>query len=534
MSGSKSTASAKIGDSEDDRFWSGLEDRLRRLELRAAREHMARTEAERILESKSLELFAANQGLLRLNAELEERVAQRTAELDLARRSALELVEHDHLTAIPSRFCFSRTLEETLERTAQGGGFMGLLLIDIDDFKLVNDCYGHSHGDELLKEIAARLRAIARRRELVARIGGDEFAVIFEAAAADSLEKAGRRFQAAFAEPVTVGGVTLKIGGSMGLAMSPEHSTSSADLQRFADLALYQVKARGGGGFAMFEKNLVDSYDRRRRLEAEFRGAVATDAIHLWYQPIVEIRTGETIGVEALARWEDSRHDEIGPDFFIPLAEQCGLIREVGRHLLGKALAMAKPWLDDGLIRKLTFNISPLELLDDGFADEILEALATAQVEPARLALEITEGVLIKNLGLAEAVMARLRAAGVKFALDDFGCGYTNLSALTNLPISILKIDRTLLNNVEHDENARVIISNVVNLCRDLGIRSVCEGAETAAQLAFLDLIGCNSVQGYVCARPASAADTEAFLRKALRARRDSRPRACDPRSAVA
>ncbi|HEU4705388.1 MAG TPA: EAL domain-containing protein [Sphingomicrobium sp.] len=532
MSASKSIAPPELATRRDD-FEGSAEDRLRRLEARVAREHSARREAERILESKSLELFAANQRLLQLNSELEERVARRTEELDLARRSALQLVDNDHLTKIASRFRFSRTLTESLDRTLQSGGRVGLLLIDIDDFKLVNDCYGHGHGDLLLKEIASRLRSIVRRRELVARLGGDEFAVILEGSAAASLEKAARRFQAAFVEPVTVGGVTLKIAGSMGLATSPEDATTSADLQRFADLALYQVKARGGGGFAQFEQKLVDSYERRRRLEAEFRGAVANDAIHLWYQPIVEIRTGETIGVEALARWQDSRHDAVGPDFFIPLAEQCGLIREVGRHLLGKALAAAKPWLDGGLIRKLTFNISPLELLDDGFADEILESLATAGVEPARLALEITEGVLIKNLGLAKTVMARLRSAGVKFALDDFGCGYTNLSALTNLPISILKIDRTLLKNVEHDESARVIISNVVNLCRDLGIRSVCEGAETAAQLTFLDLIGCNSVQGYVCARPASAKDTEAFLRNALR-RRDPRLRNRGPSSAVA
>ena len=534
MSASKSTAPLSAADVEDDRFWSGLEDRLRRLELRVAREYAARAEAERILESKSLELFAANQGLVQLNAELEERVAERTEELELARRSALDLVERDHLTSIPSRFCFSRSLTKVLERTAQGGGAIGLLLIDIDGFKLVNDSYGHGHGDQLLKQIAARLRAIARRKELVARIGGDEFAVIIEADAAHTLEKAASRFHKAFAEPVTVGGVTLKIGGSMGLAISPEHSTSGADLQRFADLALYRVKARGGGGLAIFEQRFVESYDRRRRLEAEFRAAVASGAIHLWYQPIVEIRSGETIGVEALARWQDSKHDEIGPDFFIPLAEQCGLIREVGRHLLGKALAEARPWLDSGLIRKLTFNVSPLELLDEGFADEILKSLAASRVEPTKLVLEITEGVLIKNLDLAETVMARLRSAGVRFALDDFGCGYTNLSALTHLPISILKIDRSLLMNVEHDENARVIISNVVNLCRDLRIRSVCEGAETAAQLAFLDLIGCNSVQGYICARPASAGDTEAFLQQSRQDGGAVPQRSDDRRSAVA
>lgn len=514
MSASKSIASNRRADREEAGFWSGLEDRLRRLETRVAREHAARAEAERILESKSLELFAANQGLLQLNAELEERVAHRTEELDLARRAALELVDQDHLTKIPSRFCFSRTLAECLERTAESGALIGLLLIDIDDFKLVNDTHGHGHGDQLLKEIAVRLRAIARRNELVARIGGDEFAVILEANSRSALESAAERFSATFQRPVTILGVTLQIGGSMGLAISPEHSTSSADLQRFADLALYTVKARGGGGLAVFERKLMDSYDRRQRLEAEFRAAVASDAIHLWYQPIIEIGSGRTIAVEALARWRDSRHDEIGPDFFIPLAEQCGLIREVGRNLLGKALEQARSWIDEDLVRKLTFNVSPLELLDESFADEILESLAAARFKPSRLVLEITERVVIRNVALAEQVMRRLLAEGVQFALDDFGCGYTNLSALAHLPISILKIDRSLLKNVAQDGAARVIISNTVNLCSDLHIRSVCEGAETTAQLDFLRSVGCDAVQGYICARPASPEDTEAFLRE--------------------
>lgn len=512
MSGSKSTASAKVGDAEDDRFWSGMEDRLRRLELRVAREHMARTEAERILESKSLELFAANQGLLQLNAELEERVRLRTEELDLARRSALELVESDHLTSIPSRFCFSRTLEESLERTAGNGRLIGLLLIDIDDFKLVNDTYGHGHGDILLKEIAGRLRAIARRGELVARIGGDEFAVILEASARGSLESAAERFAAAFRLPVTILGVPLQTGGSMGLAISPEHSTSGADLQRFADLALYKVKARGGGGLAVFERSLLDSYQRRQRIENEFRAAVASGGIDLSYQPILSLASGRIEAVEALARWSDSHFDEINPCVFVPLAEQCGLIREVGRTLLNKALGQTKDWVDRQLIDKVNVNVSPIELLDDGFAEDVLAALEQNQFDAGRLVLEITEGVVLRNVSLAKTVMTRLCDRGVTFALDDFGVGYSNLSSLTRLPISVLKIDRSLLLDVETDPSAQVIIRNIVALCHDLGVRAVSEGAERAGQLNFLRSIGCDSVQGFLCGRPVNAALAEAML----------------------
>ncbi len=286
------------------------------------------------------------------------------------------------------------------------------------------------------------------------------------------------------------------------------------DLQRFADLALYRSKQEGAGGVVLFERAFLHAYEYRRRMEAEFRDAVAVGSIDLVYQPIIDLATGQIEAVEALARWTDTRGAEISPAYFIPLAEKCGIIRGVGRCLLEKALMETRGWIDSGRIERVSFNVSPLELLDDQFAQAVLTALGKAGVDPHRLQLEITEGAVIQNLELVESVMDRLHAAGIRFALDDYGCGYSGLSMLRKLPISVLKIDRSLLVDAENDRAARVILRNVVSLCRELGIRSICEGAETAAQLDFLRVIRCDSVQGFVVGPPAEVAVVERLLRR--------------------
>ena len=487
-------------------------ERLRRIQRRVEREACARQEAERLLESKSLELFALNQSLLRLNAQLEKRVEDRTRALEAATDAAVALVETDHLTKISSRARYSRCLDTSLHRERTGTELTGLLLLDIDDFKLVNDTFGHAYGDELLITVSQRLKKRMRTGELVARIGGDEFAVVVEAANAKALHEAVRRFHAAFDDPVTAGGVTLKCNASMGVAIWPTQASSNADLQRFADLALYRAKAQGGDTTAMFDESLLTAYEFRRRIEKEFRAAIGFDGIEINYQPIVCLETGEPKAVEALARWTDSRGVAIGPDIFIPLSEQCGLIRQLGRQLLRKALTESKPWIDSGLIEVLTFNVSPLELLERGFTRSVEQLLIETGFPAEKLVLEITEGVALKNMRVAERVMRRLLRTGVRFALDDFGCGYTNLSYLRRLPISILKIDGSLLVDVATQQPAQVIIQNIVSLCHDLGIRSVCEGAETEGQLSFLRDAGCNAVQGYVLARPTPAADVVPML----------------------
>lgn len=514
MYGSKSVASLNLRLPAAGGTPAELADRAQRAQRRAERELAARHEAERLLETKSLELFAANQRLCLVNAELEERVEARTKQLDDARRAAVDVGSHDYLTGLANRMHYSAHLEGSLSQPRAKNSPTALLLADLDGFKLINDTYGHRHGDQLLIEIARRLESIARRSDLVARIGGDEFAVVIKRTDSSSVEMAANRFGRVFDKPMTIHGVTIKARGSLGLAICPEHCNNAVDLQRFADLALYKSKRNGEGKVITFEKRFLRAYEFRQRMEAEFRGALERGAIDLVYQPIVRLHDGVIDAVEALARWTDSKDVEISPAYFIPLAEECGIIRGVGRSLLEKALLETRCWIDHGLIERVSFNVSPLELVDKDFADSVLQMLAIAGVAPRHLLLEITERAAIQNLDLVERVMTKLRRKGIRFALDDFGCGYSDLSTLRKLPISVLKIDRTLLVDAETDQAARVILRNVVTLCRELGIRSICEGAETEAQLEILRTIGCDAVQGFVSGRPQLASELKQALRK--------------------
>jgi diguanylate cyclase (GGDEF)-like protein len=450
--------------------------------------------------------------LLQLNSDLEQRVEARTQQLDDARRAAVQIGTTDSLTGIANRHSYSQALERSLTPATDLPRRTGLLLIDLDGFKQINDSYGHRHGDGLLVEIADRLRDLAGDDGFVARIGGDEFAVVLEADTLDGLVAWAARFETIFHHEITIDGVTIHASGSFGFAIGPDHSDNAADLQRFADLALYRSKSAGKGDIVLFEPQFLHAFEHRQRMEAEFRVALDGNAIDLVYQPIVDLATGRIEAVEALARWTDSGGTEISPAYFIPLAEECGIIRGVGRTLLEKALIETRPWFEQGLIDRVSFNVSPLEFLDPAFSAAVIATLQRAGVPARHLLLEITESVVIDNLLLVQRVVKKLKRRGVKFALDDFGCGYSDLSTLRKLPICVLKIDRSLLIDADHDKSARIILRNVVALCRELGIRSICEGAETQAQLDFLRDIRCDLVQGFATGRPATIAGIEAMV----------------------
>jgi len=472
------------------------------LERRLARERIARLEAERLLETKSRELWALNQELRRLNASLEARVLDRTAELESARTAAVTALLTDQLTGIASRAGYSERIEEAMARAEAGQCVLGLVLIDVDDFKMINDTLGHSYGDALLVILAERLRRTIRHQDLVARIGGDEFAIILEGESQNEVTQMARRLLRVFNSPVSASGLTVQSSGSIGLALAPCHARSTADLQRYADLALYKVKRAGGRGIATFSRSQLSDLENRQSMEAELRDAIARDAIEIWFQPIVDLATRRPCMVEALARWTDASGRSISPDIFIPLAEQCGLIGRLGKQLLRKSVRAGKAWIEAGLVGQLSFNISPVELLDRNFQRAMLQALHEESFPADRLVLEITEGVVLRDMDAARRVIESLRSKGISFALDDFGSGYSNLSYLRDLPLSALKIDRKLLTDVAHDPTAQAIIRNTIALCRELGIISVCEGVETEGQLQFLDTVGCQRAQGYFFFRP--------------------------------
>lgn len=478
-----------------------LADRLRRLEQRCARERAAREEAERILEAKSLELFELNQHLLHLNNDLEARVAARTASLAKAKKAAVDLLETDHLTKLSSRYRFHQQMRRSFEHAAAGHGRVALMLIDIDRFKAINDTYGHDYGDQLLVQVAARISAASRRRDHVSRLGGDELAILLNDSGADDAETVAQRVLECFKAAFTIQGVTIQCTASIGIACFPEHANSPEELQRAADLALYKAKVEGRGRSAAFTHRLLEDHDLRHWREAELKHSIESCEVEVWYQPIVDLRTGRPRAVEALARMKGRGGEYLPPDVFIPLAEEIGLIHDLGRQVLQRSVGRAREWVDAGLIDKISVNVSADEFLAPNFVEEVLEALAAANMSGDRLVLEITESVMMARLDVAGGIMNRLKERGVAFALDDFGCGYSNLAYLRQLPITTVKLDQSLLSDVE-DAKAQAIVRYVVALCRELGIVTVCEGVETIAQLDFIRSIGCDHAQGYLLGRP--------------------------------
>lgn len=484
-----------------------------RLQRRSERERAARIEAERLLESKSLELFALNQQLVKLNAELETRVVERTQQLDAARAAAVASLEHDCLTGIASRTRYRQHLDTVVSAAAAGAGCVGLVLIDLDDFKRINDTYGHSRGDDLLCAVAARLKASARDGDLVARIGGDEFAIITLGQHPHELRKAAQRYRRAFLRPFTLKGEALRCGASLGLAVAPHDTSSSLDLQRYADFTLYEVKREGGGDLMIFRDDLRAVYDDRQHLERDFNLTIERSGFDICFQPIVSLASGRIEALEALARWGDAGGRVVSPDTFIGMAEKSGQIVRLSQQLLRKALTAARPWVEQGLIKRLSFNISPIDLLHPGFAQRISAILEECEFPGERLVLEITEGVLLGDLQSASEVIRALSGQKVAFALDDFGSGYCNLLYLRHLPLAALKLDRSLIQGIASDGGAMAIVRNLLALCNDLDIKTVCEGVETEEQARTLALMSCEYAQGFLFHRPFWAADGDAILR---------------------
>lgn len=480
-----------------------LEERIRYLETRLERERGARSEAERLLTERTAdfarELAAAYRELA------DKTTAARVREMERERGLALEQAELDHLTRLPNRRRYQQLLASAVSHAATSGGSVALLILDIDLFKLVNDNYGQACGDAIIERAADRLVNCAGPEEHVCRIGGDKFAVIAKTDLA-GLPAVAERFGAAFAEPFEVAAREISCTVSIGCAVAPQHARTAGELQRAADLALHRRRTGRRRGVLVFSPDMLEEYAAGRELEYELRLAIELGNIDVHYQPIAECRTGRIIAVEALARWNNGGAGAVPPDRFVPLAEKIGLVRQLDLVMLAKAAAQAREWLDAGAIEYFTVNLSSKHLQEVGVVADVLGALGRAGIEPRHLMLELTESLLIDDTPAVRAAIGALRGAGVRFALDDFGAGYSNLSYLRRLPLEKLKIDRTFIHDIETSDAARAIIEHVVGLAHRLGLGVVVEGVETGAQLDFLRSVGAELAQGYYF-HPASPAD---------------------------
>jgi diguanylate cyclase (GGDEF)-like protein len=426
-----------------------------------------------------------------------------------AEHEALKLARHDPLTGLPNRRFFEQKLEEYLG-AASAAHQVAIFVLDLDGFKVVNDVYGHAVGDKSLTEFAQRISGIVRGDAFFARVGGDEFAIIMpHIGSLDEPTNLARRIAAAVAEPFVVENVTAEFGVGIGIAIAPDDGVHADELIRRADRALYRAKATGRSSVRFFETEMDTHVERRIQIERELRSAIASDGIVPHYQPLVSLDGNRIIGFEALARWESKSLGRIAPDVFIPIAEEIGLISALGRQLFRRACLDAKAWPSTFI---LAFNISPVQLRDPAVGQRILSILAQTGFSPHRLEIEITESALVDNIGVVQAIIDELRAAGIRIALDDFGTGYSTLSQLLSFHIDKVKIDRSFVSRLNESNEGQVIVRAILGLAKGFGLTTTAEGVEDAGQLAYLKANGCTEGQGYFFSKAVPAADIPDLL----------------------
>jgi diguanylate cyclase (GGDEF)-like protein len=418
---------------------------------------------------------------------------------------------HDALTGLPNRTLFTRELEAAL-RPDRAPGRCAVLLMDLDQFKEVNDTLGHHTGDQLLQEVGDRLRATVGDRGLVSRLGGDEFAVLVtDLADAGAAEQLAHEVFSAVTQPVQLSAVMLAVGASIGVAVRPDHGQDPSTLLQRADVAMYAAK-RAQDPVALYSPSNDWNSELRLRLAGEIRGALQARQFGVHYQPIVQAGGGRIEMVEALARWNHPELGELAPDQFIPIAERTGMIQPLTLYVLDAALVQCRQWQSAGLDVRVAVNLSIQAMLDTQWPERVLELLRKHVVHPSRLTLEITETVIMSDPARTVPAMHRLTDAGVKVGIDDFGTGYSSLSYLQRLPVSEIKIDKSFVAPMATDPTRRSIVRSVVELAHSLNLSTVAEGVEDQRTLDYLVGIGCDLVQGHWLSRPLPAVELTAGL----------------------
>jgi len=431
---------------------------------------------------------------------------------------------HDALTGLPNRLLFHDRLAAQIASARRTETIAGVLFVDLDDFKVVNDTKGHSIGDEVLAATARRLVGLVRDSDATARLGGDEFALLIsDAKDAAAVEAAAERVVRAFTQPFCFAEGLVTTTVTVGIATTLD-STDADELLRHADLALYAAKAAGKRQWRRYQPVLSAGLTRQREIQEELDKAVAKSAFSLAYQPIVTLGTGQVVGFEALIRWPHPRWGMMRPGQFITLAEKTGQIIAIGSWVLGRATADIMRWrsaVGDGPVRRpdlyVSVNVSARQFADPGFADNVRQVLASSGLEPQALMLELTETALLRRDDRLQSDLAEIKAIGVKLAIDDFGTGYSSLSYLRELPIDVMKIDRSFVEGIGDSDQRRALAEGIVRIARTLNLEVVAEGIETQLQRELLTSMGCHYGQGFLLAMPMSASQAEEVVRYGLR-----------------
>ena len=447
-------------------------------------------------------------------------------ERKLAEEQVAFLAYHDKLTGLPNRALFEEMLEAAISRARRHDLGVGVIYLDLDNFKLVNDSLGHHAGDDLLKQLAERLRGCTRETDLVARQGGDEFLLLLAdlergigpVAGTEAgllvAESVATRVHEALQEPFDLAGVEFFTSASLGVSLFPQDATDAISLLKNADTAMYQSKKAEPGGYIVYASG-ADEAIERLSLTTRLRRAVEQKHWVLHWQPIVELDGGTVTGLEALIRWSEPNGGIVPPGEFIPIAEELGLIEAIGDWVIEELAHQRKVWEAQGIDVRLGFNLSPRQLWSGRLPEKLMAKLTAADVDPHDIVVEVTESTAMADPDRTQRVLADLHAWGLSLAIDDFGTGYSSLARLKHLPVDILKIDRSFIHDVDRDHESGRMVEAMIQLAHGLGMVPLAEGIETEGELAFLQAAGCTRGQGFLFARPVPADQIPALLARA-------------------
>ena len=472
------------------------------------------------------QVVLANEELRKANEDLEGRVEERTKRLidanqrlkkEISDREELQaksqyLAYHDSLTGLGNRLLFKEQLEEALEDVTLTPHPLAVLVLDLDGFKAVNDTLGHSVGDLLLKSIAAKLRDLLPSTDRIARLGGDEFAIlqVSRQQPASSISLAEKIIDVV-GHTHGIDGHDVTVGASVGIAVAYPGEMNTENFLKSADLAMYAAKSEGRGTYRMFDPEMDAAVQTRRSMERDMRTALAQGGFNLFYQPLVNLQTKKVTSFEALMRWTHAERGVVPPAVFIPVAEEMGLIVQIGEWALRRACSEAVRWPDD---IRVSVNLSPLQFSKGNLVSSVVSALAFSGLPPSRLELEITESVLLEKTERNIAILNQLRQMGVRISMDDFGTGYSSIGYLRSFPFDKIKIDQSFVRDLLVDKGSLAIVRAIAGLGVSFGMTTTAEGVETEEQMRCLDLEGCIEVQGYLYSKPVPANEVTDLLTK--------------------
>ena len=444
------------------------------------------------------------------------RILRANEELTKALATIQDMATHDSLTGLPNRASLSDTLQQALNKAERNKHRLAIFFIDLDNFKSINDTLGHPTGDQLLREMARRLRASVRDSDLVARLGGDEFVVMVEAVGDKaSLGLLAAKILATISEPAQLQGHEVKVTGSIGIATFPVDGADVPTLLANADMAMYRAKAQGRARSSEYSADLGEDAVERFEIEKDMRSGMQNNEFRLYYQPKIGFSTGKMLGVEALIRWHHPTMGVLGPDRFIPIAEATNFIIPLGKWVIEEACRQSKAWQDAKMpLFPIAVNLSVNQLSDQSLAKHVSEALRNTGANPAMIELEITETAIMRNLDEAVVILESFRALGVRLAIDDFGTGYSSLAYLKQLPVDTLKVDRAFVKDLPHNRDDLAITRAVIAMAHGLSMKVVAEGVEEKEQFDTLRDEGCDEFQGFYCSPAMQSHDLETLLQE--------------------